>query len=461
MKYDLLIRGANVIDPRNKVKGPADLGIKHGKVVDVAPGLSGADAREIIDLSGYTLMPGVVDTHVHVRGPAHRQMAKAGVTTCLDMGAMKDVIKEMPERGCGLNVAGLQALNPYPDSVPSVDDLMPLVEDALEAGAIGIKIIGGHRPSTPEATRNMIEAANRARAYVAFHVGTTRYGSNLHGLLEAVELAGENCLHIAHVNSYLRGMIKDPVEEVVEGLAALKGKKNLVSESYLAIINGTGGKIVDGLPQSHVTRNCLKMRGYEPNEKGLEQAILDGYGFVQTEEAGETVMLTGQEGVDLWRKMNTNVSMSFPVNVPEATFLCAVKKDEKGEFIVDAISTDGGSIPRNVTVESGLALVRYKALTIEEFVMKASTVGAAMLGLRDKGHLGPGADADITVLDLERGKPVMTIVGGKVVMAHGIIYGRGGTVITTEKGVKAVQEAGLPYKVVNVEEMLLYTKRRS
>ena len=319
--------------------------------MEVAPGLAGSEAKEIIDLTGYTCMPGVIDPHVHAGGTAQRLMIKAGVCTCLDMGAMRSIIQEMPERGTGMNVAGLQGIGPFPDRTPPASELEDLIEKALEGGAIGVKIAGGHRPSTPEATAAMIEAANKAGVYVAFHVGTTRHGSELDGLLEAIELAGKHHLHIAHVNSYLRGMIKDPVEEDFIALSALKGKKNLVSESYLGVINGTGAKVVDGLPQSHVTRNCLRMRGYEATEKGLEQAIGDGY---------------------------------------------------------------GGSTPRNVAVESGLCLVRYQALTFQEFIYKMSIRGAEMLGLKDKGHLGIGADADITVLDMVRGKPVMAIVGGKV-----------------------------------------------
>jgi len=460
MKYDVLFVGASVVDPKNKVKGRYDIGVAKGKVVEIAPELDGTQAREIIDLAGYTVMPGVIDTHVHAGGTAPRQMAKAGVCTCLDMGDMPNVIKQLPSRGVGMNVAGLKTIGPYPDATPSQEELAEEVEKALVGGAIGIKIVGGHRPSTPEATAAMIEAANKAGAYVAFHCGTTRYGSNLDGLLEAVELAGDNCLHIAHVNSYLRGMIKDPVEECLIGLNAIQGKKNLVSESYLAIVNGTGAKIgPDGLPQSHVTRNCLKMGGYTPDKAGLEQAIRDGYCMIKEEQGGETVFVSPERGLKVWNERNTDAACSFPVNQPMSTVLCALKKDEQGKFIVDAIGTDGGSTPRNVAVEHGLSLVRYKALTMDEFVLKTSTVGAIMLGMPDKGHLGVGADADITVLDMEKGLAVMTIVAGKVIMAHGVIYGKGGTVVCTAKGTGAAEAAGQPWRVVDPREMLLYTKR--
>jgi len=52
----------------------------------------------------------------------------------------------------------------------------------------------------------------------------------------------------------------------------------------------------------------------------------------------------------------------------------------------------------------------------------------------------------------------MTVVGGKMIMAFGIIYGKGGTVITTRKGLPVAKAVGLPAFEVNVQEMLLYTK---
>ena len=96
--------------------------------------------------------------------------------------------------------------------------------------------------------------------------------------------------------------------------------------------------------------------------------------------------------------------------------MLAQAKRPDGTFVVDAISTDGGCIPRNVAIAVGLSLVKFGALTLPEFVVKTSVNPARHLRLTDRGHLIEGAAADITVFDFERQCAMETIVAGKTVM---------------------------------------------
>jgi len=461
-RFDLLLVGGRVVDPLNKLDGYVDIGVTDGKIKQVKSGIDWQSADKIVNLKGKTAIPGVIDSHMHADRAGYRMMAKVGVVTGVDFSERMDVICDNVKRyGSGMNVATLTNVRSYgtaPGTEIDRKEIEKIVKRAVEDGAIGVKITGGHNPLTPETTRNIIAVANQQRAYVAFHIGTTATGSNLNGLKEAVELAGDNHLHVAHVNSYLRGLIKDPVEESLEGLAALRGKRNIVSESYLAIINGTGGKCTNGVPDSHVTRNCLRLRRYPETQDGLEKAIREGFAMVQVEAGGECILVSGREGVQHWKDAQTDIGISFPVNVPASTFLCATRKDEKGDFIIDAISTDGGSIPRNVSVTSGLALVRYGALTFEELVRKVSVNPASLFGMTSKGHLGEGADADITVLDLEKGEAAMGIAKGKIIMISGVVTGSGGTMITTRAGAKSIDEAGLKYDLVDLEKGKFFRK---
>ena len=79
-----------------------------------------------------------------------------------------------------------------------------------------------------------------------------------------------------------------------------------------------------------------------------------------------------------------------------------------------------------------------------------------MMGLWDKGHFTPGADADITILDPQRNKAVMSFVAGSMIMHYGRPVGSGGTLLVTPQGKSAAKDSGLPYQVVNLSESKLY-----
>lgn len=122
--------------------------------------------------------------------------------------------------------------------------------------------------------------------------------------------------------------------------------------------------------------------------------------------------------------------------------------ESEDTFVVNALSTDGGGIPRNTTLEQGLALVHFGAITIEDLIRKACLNPAKMLGLYAKGHLGPGADADVIVVDPDTHKVSWSFVGGQTVVREEKVVGEGGQLVTTERGRRALTKAGLPHTAV-------------
>ena len=436
----------------------------------VAPELDPVQADDLIDVGGKWVMPGQIDTHAHVAGigrnwdPAlgYGMLARAGTTTVLDMGGTgPTLIDGIKRRGAGLNVAGLFAMLPgatIPAADPSPAMLKSIVSDALRQGCLGVKILGGYYPFTPETTANVIRACNDRLAYVAFHLGTTESGSHLGGVREIPAAVNTGRLHVCHVNSYCRGVITDPNQECDEALSILESMRGqLNSEAYHAIANGTSGRCdADGNVMADVPRNCLRLRGYPTTIEGMRQAIRDGYAAVLAQKGGEVLYIKGQEAVKLFEQGRTNVGMSFPVNLPGSAFRLATARNASGEFIVDAVSTDGGSHPRNVAIQSTMALVQFGALTPLEMAIKLSWTPARMLGLTNKGHFSPGADADITVLDPSANKPVMSLVAGELIMLAGRPIGSGGTLLVTSEGERAAMNSGLSYQVLDLSQSKLY-----
>jgi dihydroorotase len=100
-KYDLLIRGGHVIDPKNGIDRISDVAIADGKIAQVAADIPAADAATVVDARGLYVTPGLIDMHVHVffgtepnadysNGfnalPPDGFTLRVGVTTVVDVG---------------------------------------------------------------------------------------------------------------------------------------------------------------------------------------------------------------------------------------------------------------------------------------------------------------------------------------------------------------------------------------
>jgi dihydroorotase len=63
---DLLIKGGHVIDPKNEIDAVMDVGIADGKVAAVSADIDPARAEQVADASGLYVVPGLIDIHSHV-----------------------------------------------------------------------------------------------------------------------------------------------------------------------------------------------------------------------------------------------------------------------------------------------------------------------------------------------------------------------------------------------------------
>ena len=464
-KFDMVLKGGTVVDFATDREELLDVGIRDGQITEIAPGINAACAREALDVSGQYVMPGIIDLHTHFSnwiggGFGHKMLAQAGVTTALDMaGPVEGVWDLARDYGVGLNIASIEYVRPehtVKTVDPSAGEIQDLLDRCLQQGALGLKLLGGHYPLTPDATARAIELVNRNKAYIAFHCGTLQNGSNIEGFLEAVGLAGGNSLHVAHINSYARGLKRPYMVEMEEAIDALIRNPAIRSESYLSPMNGTSAKCSGGAPESLQTQTNLAMGGFSKTEQGFEEAIRSGWAHINMEAGGAMILATGDTAVQYWQERGTDTTVSFKVNPPEPRIRLALAKRPEGAFVVDCISTDGGGIPRNVIVSMGLSLVKLQALTFKEFVRKTSYNPARILGLKQKGHFKEGADADITVLDLEKQQPVLGMVRGRVIMHRGYVCGKGSQVITTRAGEAFVRGKGLTPIVVDLAESAFY-----
>lgn len=462
MNADLLIQNGHVVDPLNNVDGTADVAVVGGRVAAVGRGLDPDGARQIINADGLLVTPGIIDPHTHLVDPAsggvpYAMALREGYTTAMDMrGSIDTFAEEMKVHGCGLNAACLHGLTVGPEGdLGSVnagrEEIAAAVDRALAKGALGVKVLGSAFPLSPDTTALVFEECDKRGAYVSIHAATTEHNSTILAFEQIVGLTHGHPLHIAHVNGYCRGQVEHELIEAARVVKALEDNPHIVSESYLSSLNAANAA-VDGDDQviSPIAKGSLVRKGYGTDRKGMAQALKDGWGTVYARLGGEMVYMAPADGYALWEKCDTKVWCSFPMNPASSLVACATARRKDGSFVVDAFSTDGGSIPRNVIMTNGLRLVQMRYLSLPDLIRKASLGPARLLGLTGKGHLTPGADADISIFDPKTTEARYAVVNGVVRMAGGICLEGPGTVITTEEGKKHIEKQGLPLAVTDL-----------
>ncbi|HMA45286.1 MAG TPA: allantoinase AllB [Gemmatimonadales bacterium] len=148
MKPDLVISSGRVVTPEGE--RPGAVVVARGRIIAIVPPGEAPSAAETLDVGAAALLPGLVDSHVHVNEPgrtawegfatATRAAAAGGVTTIVDM-PLNSVppTTTVPALEAKARAADGQAMVDYAfwgGVVPeNLDDLQPLTE----AGVLGFK----------------------------------------------------------------------------------------------------------------------------------------------------------------------------------------------------------------------------------------------------------------------------------------------------------------------------------
>jgi dihydroorotase len=92
-KFDLLIKGADVLDPSQGLRGKRDIGIRYGLIEALAEDIPAARSNRTLTATGKLAVPGLIDLHAHVFPygsaigiPADELVANQSTTTLISAG---------------------------------------------------------------------------------------------------------------------------------------------------------------------------------------------------------------------------------------------------------------------------------------------------------------------------------------------------------------------------------------
>ena len=385
--FDLVIRGQRILTTAGEV--PREIGIRDGRIVAVAPLGNGLLGAEVIDLSpDEVLLPGLVDTHVHVNEPgrtqwegfasATRAAAAGGVTTIIDMPLnsipptttvsalqlKRDAAREQAFVDVGFwggAIPGNQAdLRPLHDEGvfgfkcfllhSGVDEFPHLEADEMEADMAVLKSFDSIMIVHAEDSR-AIERAPSAEGdqYQKFLSSRPRGAENV-AIAEVIERArwtGARA-HILHLSSsdalpMIASAKRDGVRLTVE-----------TCPHYLTLI-------AEEIPNGATAYKCCPPIREVGNRELLWQGLLDG-------------------------TIDCIVSDHSPSTLD-------LKDLENGDF---AVAWGGVS-----SLQLGLPIIwteaRRRGIALEQVVQWMSARPAELAGLSTKGKLSLGYDADLSV----------------------------------------------------------------
>ena len=92
--FDVLLRGGRVICPASGIDGAFDVAVRNGKIAAVQKDILPSSAREVVDVSGQLVLPGLIDTHAHIYQYVSGRFGmnpdlvgvRSGVTALIDQG---------------------------------------------------------------------------------------------------------------------------------------------------------------------------------------------------------------------------------------------------------------------------------------------------------------------------------------------------------------------------------------
>ncbi len=429
-----LFKGGRVIDPQNGVDEEADILVEDGVVRKVAKGIA-EEGAAIIDVSGRVLVPGLIDMHTHLREPGQE--------------AKEDFLSGSQAAAAG----GFTTVATMPNTSPVVDTaalVRSLQARAEEVGIVHIEIIGaltkGQRGEELAEVGDMSLAGAVAFSDDGHYVKSSKVMMNGMDYLkkfdkiiidhdEDLSLIEEGVMNEGHRSAML-GMKGRPT--VAEDIAV--ARDILLAEYADAPVH-----------VAHISSARSAELVREGKRRGVKvTAEVTPHHLILTDECVDPLdsstkvnpPLRGQKDVDAMREALKDGTIDIIVSdhSPHA-------EEEKDREYMYAPSGFPGL---ETTLGLLLTELYHKGeMELPELIAKMTSLPAALFRL-NAGSLGVGMPADITVIDLDqewvvdaaafytrgthspyvgrrlKGKAVMTVVDGRIVMRDGNVLGAEG-----------------------------------
>ena len=488
--YTLLIKNITVLDGTGTDGFLSDIGIRDGKIAAIGQNLSGGD--QVIDGTGLTVSPGWIDSHSHSDRavftlPDQKEKVEQGITfsitgqcggsaapsEALSVEAFLTQAAQCPQGSgsallIGHNslrkaVMGTENRDPTPEELGK---MKALLAEGLDAGAIGMSLGLFYVPgcyAKPDEVHALAKIVAAHGGLLASHIR-----SEADTLLEAVQeyldvIRDSGC---RAVFSHHKAAWEENHGKVKQSLARIDAANAQGADIYLdaypytashtsvmarfvpKMFHPKGTTSVLALVEDPAIRDAIKIWGHNRWGNDLSSALVTEIpGYPELE--GKTI----NELADLWG-MEDRFDAAFQViriskGAAQACYfsmdaqdVAQVLRHERTMICTDSsvAGTKTHFHPRlRATFPRALGYYarEQQLVSIPEMIRKMTSLPAQVYGLKTKGRIAVGMDADLCIFNAETirdqadyANPTRNntgleyvIIDGKIVLEQGVYNG--------------------------------------
>ncbi len=383
----LLIKNAVIVNADKISNAPQDILIEGGAISKIAPSIA-PDNYKTIDVKGKLVFPGFIDLHSHLRQPGRedketietgsRSAAKGGFTTVLCM----------------------------PNTTPVIDNAMiaeAIIKEAKRVGLVNVLPIGAITKGQKGEELVDIFELKEAGCVALSDDGKSVFNSQL----------------MRHAMNYSKMAGIFLIEHCEDPFLSARGVMN---ESYASTLSGLRGQA--SIAESVIVARDIELANY------LDARI--HLAHMSTKRSVELIRFAKSQGIKVTaeacphhfsltdeavKTYDTNTKVNPPLRTQAD--VDAVKEGLR-DGTIDCISTDHAPHTHEekeleydhapfgmIGFETAFGLVMTelidkKVLTLPQVAEKMSAAPACILGLKTKGVIKEGNDADMTIVDPQK-----------------------------------------------------------
>ena len=449
--FDLAIKNGLVVDPANRIHSRLNIGVRDGKIALVTADL--IDGATEIDAEGFIVAPGFIDIHMHEDSYDSDKdgfdfvitdaMLKMGVTTAIGgncgIGPANptEYLNAVDRLGYPINLglfvphecirmavgnfSSYDAVNPK-----YFDKMKDFLRAQLNAGCIGLSLGIEYDPGLEEA--EIMALMGVSAEYGRLTAVHQRSDGNL-AVASVEEVLGYakntgGALQISHLSSMCSFGTMEEILAIIDN-ARLKGIDVCFDAyPYYAFCTYLGSAVFDDGFLEKYGGNDDWYGKLQPASGEIQGVPLNKERFLELREKSPDTLIVAH----LLNEREVDLCLTHPASIVVSDGLYSGTQGHP---------RGSGTFPKLIRDY----VYDHKLLSLDAAIEKITWLPATRLGLKNKGTLQVGADADITIFDPEvirdcatYQEPLKAPIGMEYVIINGEVAMKKGEILNRSLG---------------------------